>query len=203
MTKKVLFFVVILSLLSLSACSRGDKQKDENSIDETLNKADIPEVNVDISNLDLGKISTDDSFQLDLKSISSYSISDNGDIFAVSDDIPLARYNYHGELKEKYDNAGSLSNIYYYGSKIYAYDSSKNCIVAYDLSSKKLCKISGKFDFEISKIKNLFVADDTVYALVVPLQFFENMDEISSFGQPDENGFIDYNEKLCRTFHIP
>jgi len=181
MIKKFLLIITLLTLIALIACNNKENRKD------SIN---------DSSNLILSELNSDDSFLLDGKNISSFTLSDNGEIYAVEEDIPLARYNRHGELIEKYDNAGSLNSIYYYNKKIYAYDTKKNCIVAYDLSNKKQSKISHEFNIEIAEIKDLFVVNDTVFAFIVPNHFFENEEDIRHWGEPDENGYVDYGELL-------
>lgn len=188
MFKKIILFITLLSLLALTACDK--KEKNDNNQDIYQDSFG------DIANLKLDELSPEDSFSLDDMNIASFTVSDNGEIFAISEDRPLARFSRQGDLLEKYENADSLNNIFYYKNKIFAYNQTMNCIVAYDLAAQNLSKISDRFDIEISRIKDLLVVDDTVYVLFVPIQFFDNNDEIHNFGKADENGFIDYNEKL-------
>ncbi len=178
MLKKIVSFALIISI---TASIYGCDGANQNVIDESI---------------DFGVMDPELKFSLTDQNVLYMTVSDKGELYAVTENKGLGKYSRDGKLIEGYKNANNLSNLCYTDNKIYAYDYENKQIVAYDIESKKQLIISDKFDFDIMEIKDLTVIDDCIYILVVPMPEFD--DEHLHFGDSNEFGYSDYEEKLYR-----
>jgi hypothetical protein len=184
MKKIIVSILLIISLLIISSCGKSDN----NGISEDWN----------FESLRLGEVEADEMFSLDGENVRWFTLSDNGDVIAVTENHSLARFNRNGDLIEKYDNAGVLSNLYYSNNKIYAYDVLLENLIAYDLETKTQISISEKFDFNIIEIKDLIALDDMVLVLLVPVHSCDDCENHFDWGRVDENGYTDFGELLYK-----
>jgi ABC-type glycerol-3-phosphate transport system substrate-binding protein len=188
MKKNICLLILVTIIMVMATGCRSNRNKEKN---EDWN----------IENLNLYKASSDDSFILNSENVKFFTLSNEGMIYAVTENKPLAKFNSNGDFLEEYENVGNISNIYLSDDILYAFDLDENRIVAYDFENKTKTAISDVFNFEISEVNNLIFIDGKILVFLVPA--FNHVEHECEeehgcmyLGAPDENNYLSFNEKL-------
>ncbi len=186
--KKIISIFMIFIIITESGCGNTEQQDLGITISQTES----------IENLKLGEISQEYRFNFSNINVYSFTISDIGEIYASTDKINLAKYTGNGELIEEYNNAQNLTALNFNNNKVYGYNYEQNRLDVYDLSSKKQSAVTNKFDVEIIEIKDLVIIKETAYVLVIPMLNYNDEEAHDHYGEHDENGFSDFDERLYK-----
>ncbi len=191
MKKTISFFLAVLMLAGCGTQSDGNSETEKNSSGNTVtNTSAETDSNSDTNIKDYYEVEMENS------DLISFAVDDKGLIYAINQDENMILYTSRGRVKEEFENAKSLSNLYYRDGAVYAFDYSKSAVVSVNSETKEIKEIAKLSD--VSSLNNLVSDGENVYTVAVPACNGENCEHDHSASM-DENGYMNFNEVIYKT----
>jgi hypothetical protein len=134
------------------------------------------------------------SLSINRTDLRAFTMSPGGEFYAIPVDGVLTQLSYEGEEIKTYPGTEQFYVPYAHAQYIYAYDGSQHKFARLDTASGDITAISG--EIVPDEIKNIVVAGDTLYALLV-LPCEEGHDHRHGHNYSmNADGYMDYGEQL-------